>query len=90
MDTSPAGRNFGLTERETQVLRLVTRGHTNREIAERLFISHKTAGVHVSNILGKLGARGRVEATTIALRDRLVDADGPDSAAEMNTRTQDK
>ena len=47
---------FGLTRRERDVLPLLVKGRTNRQIAEELFISENTAGVHVSNILGKLGA----------------------------------
>ena len=57
---------FGLTSREREVLELVAVGQTNRQIAESLFISEKTAGVHVSNILGELGAQGRTEAAAIA------------------------
>ncbi|MFI9817056.1 ATP-binding protein [Saccharothrix variisporea] len=64
-----AKRNsFGLTAREVEILRLVTDGLANREIAERLFISAKTASVHVSNILGKLGVANRVEAAATAHR----------------------
>ena len=59
---------YDLTPREVEVLRLVAAGRTNRQIAEELFISESTAGVHVSHILGKLGAAGRVEAATIATR----------------------
>jgi DNA-binding CsgD family transcriptional regulator len=59
---------LGLTEREQEVLVLVAAGRTNRQIAEALFISPKTATVHVSNILAKLGVRNRVEAATIAHR----------------------
>jgi DNA-binding CsgD family transcriptional regulator len=59
---------LGLTEREQEVLALVAVGRTNRQIAEALFISPKTATIHVSNILGKLGVRNRVEAATIAHR----------------------
>ena len=55
-----------LSRRETEVLRLLAEGLTNREIAERLYISPKTAGVHVSNLLGKLGVNGRVQAATLA------------------------
>jgi len=51
-----------LTSRERQVLQLVAQGLTNRQIGEQLFISDKTASVHVSAILAKLGARGRAEA----------------------------
>ena len=63
---------FGLTPREREVLTLVADGRTNRQIAERLFISESTAGVHVSNILGKLGVAGRGEAAAIAFRLGLV------------------
>jgi DNA-binding CsgD family transcriptional regulator/tetratricopeptide (TPR) repeat protein len=59
---------LGLTAREREVLGLVAQGRTNAQIAETLFISPKTATVHVSNILGKLGVRNRVEAATIAHR----------------------
>jgi DNA-binding CsgD family transcriptional regulator len=59
---------FGLTEREREVLSLIAVGQSNREIAEALFISVKTASVHVSNILAKLGVGSRVEAAAIAYR----------------------
>ncbi len=59
---------FGLTAREREVLALVAEGYTNRRIADELFISDSTAGVHVSNILGKLGVESRTEAATIAVR----------------------
>ncbi|WP_306366817.1 helix-turn-helix transcriptional regulator [Nocardiopsis sp. CC223A] len=49
----------GLTKREAEVLRLVARGMTNREIGEKLFISAKTASVHMSNLMGKLGVTNR-------------------------------
>jgi len=63
---------LGLTAREQEVLALVAIGRTNAQIAETLFISPKTATVHVSNILTKLGVRNRVEAATIAHRLRIV------------------
>ena len=59
---------LGLTPREAEVLTLVARGLTNREIAATLVISVKTAGVHVSHILRKLNAPNRVEAAAIAHR----------------------
>jgi DNA-binding CsgD family transcriptional regulator/tetratricopeptide (TPR) repeat protein len=67
---------FGLTARELEVLGLLVAGLTNREIGDRLFISENTAGVHVSNILGKLGVSRRMEAAAIAHRLGLVEA-GP-------------
>lgn len=65
--------SFGLSAREQDVLAEVVAGRTNRQIGERLFISEKTVGVHVGNILAKLGVGGRVEAATVALRLGLVD-----------------
>jgi DNA-binding CsgD family transcriptional regulator len=64
---------FGLTERELEVLRLVAAGRGNRDIAAELFISPKTASVHVSNILGKLGVSSRGEAAATAYRQHLLD-----------------
>jgi DNA-binding CsgD family transcriptional regulator/tetratricopeptide (TPR) repeat protein len=61
--TSPVA---ALTSREREVLRLMSRGLSNRQIGEELFISQKTASVHVSNILAKLGASTRTEAAAIA------------------------
>jgi DNA-binding CsgD family transcriptional regulator len=61
-------RQAGLSAREVEVLRLVAAGRTNGEIAERLFISRKTAGVHVTHILDKLDVTNRVEAAMVAAR----------------------
>ncbi len=61
-----AGPLAALTPREREVLRLMSRGLSNRQIGEELFISQKTASVHVSNILAKLGAATRTEAAAIA------------------------
>ena len=63
---------LGLTSREVEVLALVADGLSNSQIAERLFISRKTASVHVSNILGKLGVASRVEAAALAHRRGLL------------------
>ncbi|HEX5828333.1 MAG TPA: AAA family ATPase [Candidatus Limnocylindrales bacterium] len=79
--TAAAGRPsvFRLTSREQDVLERLTAGRSNREIATELFISEKTASVHVSNIKSKLGANGRAEIAAIAVRLGLVSepADGP-------------
>jgi DNA-binding NarL/FixJ family response regulator len=61
-------QQFGLTHRELEVLAMVADGRTNPEIAKALVISPKTASVHVSNILAKLGVASRVEAATLAHR----------------------
>ncbi|MFD7918698.1 AAA family ATPase [Streptomyces sp. NPDC059740] len=71
---------LGLTARESEVLRLVAAGRSNREIAQTLFISPKTASVHVSHILAKLGVSGRVEAAALAHRLRLFAQDEAEAA----------
>jgi two-component system, NarL family, response regulator DegU len=58
-----------LTYREVEVLRLISLGYTNREIASELVIAEVTAKVHVRNIIRKLGVRSRTEAAIAALRD---------------------
>ena len=68
-----AGGELGLSERELEVLALVAKGRTNRQIAEELFITEKTAGHHVSNILSKLGVVNRLEAAAIAHRAGVGD-----------------
>jgi DNA-binding CsgD family transcriptional regulator len=66
--TTSESAPLGLTPRELEVLRLVTEGRNNRDIAQALFISAKTASVHVSNILTKLRVTGRGEAAATAHR----------------------
>ena len=63
-----------LTAREVEVLRLVASGRSNREIAEELVISLPTVQRHVANVYAKIGASGRVEATTYALRHGLAES----------------
>lgn len=77
-DSGPGSRRAGassgeLTPREREILALVALGRSNGEIGKQLFISTKTVSVHVSNILGKLGAAGRTEAAAIARRQGLVE-----------------
>ena len=62
-----------LTEREKDVLRLLGKGHSNKEIAAALFITERTARTYVSNILGKLGLASRTQAALWAVEHHLVD-----------------
>ncbi|MFC4500921.1 helix-turn-helix transcriptional regulator [Streptomyces vulcanius] len=73
-DAAPGARHrsIALTAREEDVLRLLALGRSNRQIGEELFISGKTASVHVSNILAKVGAASRTEAVAIAYREGLL------------------
>ncbi|ANS62693.1 LuxR family transcriptional regulator [Streptomyces lincolnensis] len=72
-DTAPSDtRPTVLTAREEDVLRLLALGRSNRQIGEELFITGKTASVHVSNILAKLSATSRTEAVAIAYRQGLI------------------
>ncbi|MER5432524.1 AAA family ATPase [Streptomyces sp. NPDC002588] len=76
---APPGAREGsvaLTAREEDVLRLLALGRSNRQIGEELFISGKTASVHVSNILAKLSAASRTEAVAIAYREGLLEPAG--------------
>ena len=65
---------FGLTSREKEVLALLTEGRSNGDIAKALFMSTKTASVHVSSILRKLGVSNRVEAAALVHRDASRDS----------------
>jgi HD-GYP domain-containing protein (c-di-GMP phosphodiesterase class II)/DNA-binding CsgD family transcriptional regulator len=62
-----------LTDREVEVLRLIARGRSNREVAERLFISVKTVGRHVENVYAKIGVSSRAAAAVFAMEHRLLD-----------------
>jgi DNA-binding NarL/FixJ family response regulator len=73
---------LGLSPRELEVLSLVAAGRTNGQIARELFISPKTAGVHVTHILDKLGVNSRVEAAIVAARAGIVDASAGDVVPE--------
>ena len=67
------------------MLALLAEGRSNRQIAETLFISESTAGVHVSNILGKLDVTGRTEAAAVAFRAGLVPATPGDARRELSS-----
>jgi DNA-binding NarL/FixJ family response regulator len=73
-----AGGGPRLTERETEILRLVAKGLSSRQIAERLVLSHRTVQNHTQNVLAKLQLHNRVELTRYAIEQGLDDA--PDRA----------
>ncbi|HEV2461202.1 MAG TPA: response regulator transcription factor, partial [Ktedonobacterales bacterium] len=68
-----------LTERETEVLRLVAQGQSNKQIARSLNNTEQTIKTHVSRILAKLGVQSRTQATLYAIRTGLVSAVSPGS-----------
>lgn len=68
---APAEVHAGLTRRETEVLKLLMEGYSNREIADRLFISVRTGTTHVTHILSKLGVESRAAAVAFALQHGL-------------------
>jgi DNA-binding NarL/FixJ family response regulator len=70
--TATTGLASGLTRREVEVLGLLVGGRSDREIAAALFIGHRTAQDHVSNVIAKLGVANRTEAAAVAVRDGLV------------------
>ena len=70
--TPPPAYPDGLTEREVEVLRRVAAGKSNPAIGEELFISPRTVTTHVSNILNKINAANRAEATGYAVREGLA------------------
>jgi NarL family two-component system response regulator LiaR len=69
----PARPKHDLTERELEVLGLISLGRSNKEISETLVLSEKTVKTHVSNILQKLHLSDRTQAAVYALRERIVD-----------------
>jgi DNA-binding NarL/FixJ family response regulator len=69
----PPGWPADLTDREVDVLRLIARGLSNRQVAERLFISPKTVGRHVENLYVKIGVSSRAAAAVFAMEHRLLD-----------------
>jgi DNA-binding NarL/FixJ family response regulator len=71
---------LGLSAREVEVLELLTVGYSNGEIAERLFITRKTAAVHVTHILDKLGVPNRVGAAMVGARVGLAPTGSPEDA----------
>ena len=75
IDQSPAPH--GLSPRELEVLRLIAAGRTDRQIADALYISRRTAEWHARNVLGKLGAANRAEAAALAARENLLTSPTP-------------
>jgi DNA-binding NarL/FixJ family response regulator len=71
---------FALTRREYEVLGLLMQGHTQKQIAEELFISPKTAATHLQRILGKLDVRSRAQAVALAAREHFFESNSQPSA----------
>jgi DNA-binding NarL/FixJ family response regulator len=65
-------RQTGLTQQELEIVKLLAKGATNKEMAEKLFITENTAKVHLKNILGKLGLRNRQQVVAYAVQQGLV------------------
>jgi DNA-binding CsgD family transcriptional regulator len=70
--SAPREAKTGLTQRELDVLHLLVEGHSDREIAEALFIGTRTSQTHVANLFAKLGVNARAEAAAVAVRRGLV------------------
>ena len=79
----PAGRTFGLTPRESEVLGLLVDGLSQADIADRLFLSPKTVGTHIQRIIGKMGVKSRTQAVALAAREGLFDSLAPDVRAHI-------
>ena len=71
-ETPKPEKNYGLTSRETQILKLITEGYSNIEIAKELFVSINTTKAHVASILQKLEVDDRLQAALKALKEKLV------------------
>lgn len=72
IDAPKPEKDYGLTSRETQILKLITEGYSNNEIANQLFVSINTTKAHVASILQKLEVDDRLQAALKALKERLV------------------
>ena len=71
-ETAKPEKDYGLTSRETQILKLITEGYSNIEIAKELFVSINTTKAHVASILQKLEVDDRLQAALKALKEKLV------------------
>ena len=67
-----AAARFGITDRELEVIALLVEGLSNQEIADRLFITRRTATTHVANIMNKVGLSSRTAVAALAVREGLV------------------
>ena len=85
-ETLPETSLEGLTAREAEVLGLLAKGKTNKEIAQELVLSVSTVQRHVANVYAKIGARGRAQATAYALRRGI--AGGPRVGRDRPGRSQ--